>query len=373
MRIGIRWLGLMIANLLLCNVLAPLQAVAVGKEISEIFIEATGNNKYESKVKAHDFGMRRALLLIADQIGIKKENISKIPLSVLKKIFTPVMVSSEVSAVDHYNATVTYSYELSRIYSTLLKFGDPVVDDLFYEFLIFPIFKQKNFLNIWNEEKRWNNYWIQSRNLLEHHKIYYPEKTPYIASKITGINIFDLKYEDFIDIFPQLLFKKVMIVTAEFFTNRKTRASILQIKKIILSPESETVVIEDEYPLVHFEDIADNINLLIDKIVNKFGAIRHFDDNHDDEEVVADSPEIHPIIMNFDAYDQEEIDVLREKLSKVDEIDSFKIQQDYNTKYKILIYTTRSEYELAEGFYINGLSYKIHGSLYNLIDIKKGS
>ena len=61
------------------------------------------------------------------------------------------------------------------------------------------------------------------------------------------------------------------------------------------------------------------------------------------------------------------------KLEKVDEIERFAIEHDYNTRYKILIYTSADEYQLAEGLYLRGLSYKIHGDLYNLIDIKKGS
>ena len=92
----------------------------------------------------------------------------------------------------------------------------------------------------------------------------------------------------------------------------------------------------------------------------------------DDGHLFIDEDEKKPIIMNFDVFDQEELDLVISKLEKVGQIDNFAIEHDYNTRYKILIYTSVSEYELAEGLYLNGLSYKIHGSLYNLIDIKKG-
>ena len=78
-------------------------------------------------------------------------------------------------------------------------------------------------------------------------------------------------------------------------------------------------------------------------------------------------------IMNFDVFDQSEMDLVINKLENVAEIESFKIEHDYNTRYKIIIYTKYTEFELAEGLYLNGLSYRIHGNLYNLIDIKKGS
>ena len=54
--------------------------------------------------------------------------------------------------------------------------------------------------------------------------------------------------------------------------------------------------------------------------------------------------------MNFDVFDQEELDLVISKLEKVKQIDNFAIEHDYNTRYKILIYTSVSEYELAEGF-----------------------
>jgi hypothetical protein len=368
--------GLLIWLLLFCSVASvPCKAFASGREISEIFIEASGNNKFEAKIKAHELGMRRSLLLIADQLGIKKEDIKDIPFSVLKKVFTPVMVSYEMSTVEKYNATVTYSYELGHVYSTLLEYGDQKINDLFYEYLVFPVFKQKKFLNIWDDNKNWNDYWISSRNLLDHHKIYYPQKTPYLVSKITGANIFDLKYEDFIDVFPSLLFKKVMIITGEFFTNRRTRESLLQIKKIILSHDTaEALVIEEEYPLRNLDDVPYTVDLAIDKVINNFGALRQNElADKDDEADIVKEEKAPPIIMNFDVFDQEEMDLVTAKLKNVKEIDDFKIEHDYNTKYKILIYTTASEYELAEGLYLNGLSYKIHGNLYNLIDVKKGS
>lgn len=367
--------SLFIGLLLFCSAVSfPQKSIASGREISEIFIEATGNNKFEAKIKAHELGMRRSLLLIADQIGIKKENIAEIPFSVLKKIFIPVMVSYEMSTVEKYNATVTYSYELGHVYTTLLEYGNQNVNDLFYEFVVFPVYKQKKFLNIWDEDKNWNDYWISSRKLLDHHKLYYPQKSPYLANKITSANIFDLKYEDFIDIFPHILFKKVMIVTGEFFTNRRTRESLLQIKKIILSPDtSEALVIEEEYPLHDLDDVPYTVDLAIDKVINNLGALRQNDIGKDDEIEVAKAEQVPPIIMNFDVFDQEEMDLVTNKLKNVKEIDNFKIEHDYNTRYKILIYTTSTEYELAEGLYLNGLSYKIHGSLYNLIDVKKGS
>jgi hypothetical protein len=48
-------------------------------EISEIYIEASGNNKYEAKIRAHEQGMQRALYLLANKFKIPTDGLQKIP------------------------------------------------------------------------------------------------------------------------------------------------------------------------------------------------------------------------------------------------------------------------------------------------------
>jgi hypothetical protein len=92
-----------------------------------------------------------------------------------------------------------------------------------------------------------------------------------------------------------------------------------------------------------------------------------------EDNINEEHEEYKPIIMNFDVFDKDELELVTSKLDKIMQIDHFVIEHDYNNRYKILIYTGVTEYELAEALYRNGLRYKIHGSLYNLIDVKKGS
>ena len=167
-----------------------------------------------------------------------------------------------------------------------------------------------------------------------------------------------------------------MIITTEFFTNRRTGESLMRVNTYVLSPdEVNNVQLEDDYELSSLEDISYNVGSVIDKVINLYGALRTNPEselasqkNNDNDE----DKEQRPIIMNFDVFNQEEMDLVVDKLNKVSQIDKFSIEHDYDTKYKILIYTNASEFDLAEGLYLNGLSYKIHGSLYNLIDVKKG-
>lgn len=350
-------------------------AGATVNEISEIYVEASGNNKHEAKIKAHEHGMNRALFLLANKLNIPTDGLSKIPYHDLKSAFTPKVILNEISLLEKYNATVTYEYDKGKLYSLLLEHGDSKINDLFYEFVVLPVFKQRKVLNLWEDDKRWNNFWNESRQILDTHKIYYPEKNLFLSQKITPENLMSLKYEDFVDILHNKLFKNVMIITAEFFTNRRTGESILHVKKYVWTPFStEAELIEEEYDLSSWEDIPYIVDLVIDKIIDDYGVLRLNmpEDDVDDGHIFIDEDEQKPIIMNFDVFDQEELDLVVSKLEMVDQIDSFAIEHDYNTRYKILIYTKVSEYELAEGLYLNGLSYKIHGNLYNLIDVKKG-
>jgi|GEM_PF-1712662 hypothetical protein len=350
------------------------KSFAVQHEISEIFIEASGNNKYEAKIKAHEQGMQRALLLIADQLKIPTDGISQISYNELKEAFIPTNLINEVSLLEKYNATVTYAYERGKIYNLLLEYGNTDVNDLFYEALVLPVFKQSNSLNIWDNDKKWNDFWIESRSILNTHKLYHPAKTLYLSNRINPENLNDLTYEDFIEIFNNKLFKKVIIVTAEFFTNRRTGASLMQIKKHILSPFGSKEVQEEEYDLNSWDDIPYTVDIVIDLLIDDYGMLRENESEIPGEDNINEEHEEYkPIIMNFDVFDKDELELVTSKLDKIMQIDHFVIEHDYNNRYKILIYTGVTEYELAEALYLNGLSYKIHGSLYNLIDVKKGS
>jgi hypothetical protein len=350
------------------------KALALSHEISEIFIEASGNNKYEAKIKAHEQGMYRALLLIAGKLKIPSNSISQISYNELKGVLTQTNIINEISLIEKYSATVSYAYDKAKIYNLLLEYGNSDVNDLFYEALVIPVFKQRNSLNIWDNDKKWNDLWMESRSILNTHKLYYPEKTLYLSNKITPENIDDLTYEDFIEIFHNKLFKKVIIITAEFFTNRRNGASLMQIKKHIRSTyDSEEV--KEEYDLNTWDDIPHTVDTIIDLLIDDYGMLREkeIEQELDEGNINDRQEEYKPIIMNFDVFDENELEIVTSKLDKIMLIDHFVVEHDDNDRYKILIYTGSSEYELAEGLYLHGLSYKIHGSSYHLIDVKKGS
>ena len=359
---------------LLFLLFANSNSFAQTQEISDIFIESTGNNKFEAKIKAHEQGMLRSIFLLISKLKLPTDDIKSIPYPKLKSVFTPIFVQNEVSLIDKYSATVTYSYDKEKLYQLILEYGDSKINDQFYEYIIIPVFKQKNIMNIWESDKRWNDKWSQHRASLEEHKIYYPTKNLYLAQKINVNNLLKLNLQEFVNIFHNLLFKNVVIVTAELFTNRKTSETTMQVKKYILKAGNlQPIIMEEEYNLNTQEDIPRTTEIIINKLITNYGILRsNFVDDKALKENIVKEEVKKPIIMNFDIFDKEELDLLVAKLKKVKEIDRFVVEHDYNTRYKILIYTEVDEYQLAESMYLRGLSYRIHGELYNLIDIKKG-
>lgn len=350
----------------------PSQASCSIHEISEVFIDSSGNNKYEAKIKANQQGMTRALLLIADSMGIKNTDIADVPYLRLKKVFKPIMILNELSTVDRYNATVTYQYDKASLYQLLIDYGNSNINDMFYEYLVLPVYKQRNFLNIWDKEKRWNDIWASNRPLLNKHKLIYPTKSLVAKKRITPETVFHLTYDDYIEIFPNFMFKKVLVISTEYFTNRKTGEGLMRVDSYLVTHKSnEDKKLESEYPITSPENATQNVQSVIDKVVTEYGKLRKNPEILPQADDQTEEKEKLPIVMNFEVFNQQDMDLIISKISKIDQIDRYVIEHDYDTKYRILIYTEASELELAEGLYLNGLSYKIHGNLYNLIDIKK--
>lgn len=355
------------------------------REIAELHIDAKGNNKYEAKIKAHEQGMQRALYIIADKINIENSSIAKIPYSKLKQVFIISTIAGEIQTEESYSATVSYKYDLYAINQLLYEYGDDSVHDKFYEYILIPVFKQKKMMNIWDENTEWNSKWAKVRTILDYYKLYYPKSSPLLRQTITLKNIFYLNYRDFLDIFQNILAKKVIIMVCEFFTDPSNGKAVMQIKTTVLEYKDLRHISEEVYPLNSLDEISRNVNNVILTTINRYGQLRATAPKNIDLDLNNDHPKIitkeiietpqdntKSIMLNIDAYDDDELEIIKKKLQNVKVIKNFSIKHDIGRKYKVTIWTEASEYQLAEEFYFNGLSFRIYGNLYNLIDIKKG-
>ncbi|MFK7973776.1 MAG: hypothetical protein AB8B66_02795 [Rickettsiaceae bacterium] len=355
----------------------PMYSCVAGvDEISDIFIEATGNNQYEAKIKANKHGMFRSLRLLANKANLNTDTLQHIPYSRLKQAFKPVDIRNEVSLSDRYSATVNYIYNKNNIYQLLLEFGDSAIDDQFYDILVLPVFKQSNILNIWDAEPRWNDVWRAASTMLNRYKILYPKTNLLYAEKINATNLFNLKYDDFLEVFDKLLFKNVVVITSEFFTDRRTFDGLMKIKKYIFtSYASEPLIIEEEYDITSLEDVPYIVQLVIDKFISDYGSITtlsQIQENPIQENVNLLAEKMHnePIIMNCDVIS--ELQTIKDKLSRIKRIDHFLIQHEYKMHYTVLIYTSSNLQDLSEALYLHRLSYNVHDDVYNLINVERG-
>jgi hypothetical protein len=367
--------------LLIITLYIAIPAYSLGAmEIPDIYITAEGNNKFEAQIKANKHGMQKVVLMIADKMGINYSDIGKVRYLKLKEVFTISSVTNEVSTESHYNATVKYLYDLYNINKLLRDYGTESVNDKFYEYLIFPIFKQRKVINIWDNNNDWSKHWIEARSNLEHNKFLYPKASNELMRKINSQNIFNLSYEDFLDIFQDRLLKKVMLVVCEYFTDMDTGKALVGVQFIILDYNDKKTTITKEYPLNNLAEVPHIIDKIITSTIQEYG---HPDTSYEkNANITLDNIENTPdenyeddkktIIMSITVSDDNELAEVEKKLKNIKEIENLTITNDYDQKYKINAMTKSSEFALTESFYLNGLSYKKYGSIYRLINVQKG-
>ncbi len=358
-------------------------------QISEVIIEGRGNNVYESKIKAQEYGLRRVFLLLTDKWGIHKhkELLPLIDYNDLKKIFTPILVTNELSSEKEYKAMITYAYDRVQFIRLLANYKSDYINDLFYNYLVIPVVKRGNKIDVWGNGKtgeQWYNNWNSFRIVLENNKMLYPENSLFIEQKIHEKNLFSLNFEDFLSIFDKSLFKSVMIVVAEYFTNFENNKYILKVKCFLMDFEviNHSLIYEENFIINNVKDINGIIKRFIDNLIDKYGILRNNTsyDSQDLSNNITNAEDLSPlqqdltrlVVMYFNVYDQEELSIIEQKIKKVAQIINFSIEKEAESSYKINIYTNHSDYDLAEGLYFNGLSYSINNNVRSLINVQQG-
>lgn len=351
-------------------------------EVCELYIEAEGNNRYESQIKAHNQGMERAFFMVADTLGISANNIVSIPYLKLKDVFTISEIKNVVETENLYKATVTYQYNIYPIQKLLFEYGDNSVKERFYEYLILPITKQKNMLTLWNGSQEWGEKWLKNRNILDQAKLFYPKPSIDVVKKINTDNVLNLSFQNFLEIFPSILLKKVMLVICEYFTDINTGDAVMDIKYVIIDNNAKNVY-QQEYPLNNLDEIKPTIDTILQNILNKYGRFSVNDHQNltivsDDQAPklnvtsIIDKDNVRIVTMDLEAFTEDELTRIRSKLQNISDLESFSVTHNYEEKYKVIILTKSDDYKLAESFYLNGLSFKMYGNLYSLIDVIKG-
>ncbi len=345
------------------------------KQIGIIYISSEGNNVYEAEIKAHIKGMYRALYLLCDKLGVKQDEISMPPYEVLKKLFSIKVIKDEVRLKEQYSAQVIYEYHLGDFYTILLEYASSEANKLFYEYLIIPVYKQGNKFEIWNYDNKWLKLWQNSKDELKADKLLLTNKSLYLSNKINEKNINSLTYNDFLELYKNKYFKGVMLITAEYFTDRESRNSTIKINnKILRGLQTEPINMEYEFPLLESKDIEYAINEVKNALIKNFGnreEIEFLEEHYKvtpEEEVKISEP----ILMTFQAMDENELAEITAKIQNIDFIEQFRIEHSFETSYKLHFITSEDMETVAKKFFENNLSYRNVGDSYILINVNGG-
>lgn len=380
--------------ILLLAIILPL--VSKAAEIRGLHISSSGNNKYESEIKANIDGMRRALTLVANSIGIKDANFKAVPYLELKEVFQTKEKISEEAYPERYTADVTYSYDNVDAIDLILKYGSKNVKEQFFKYIVIPVFKQRNILSFLDTETEWLSTWLGSVEDASKYKLLPVDPTT-SSQGITPENLYDLTFEDFVNKLNVKRFEKVLIASCEYFT-RKDGTMYISVKNTELSHTGKNVS-ETRYDIGNPNQARKYFGIAIDRIITQFGKRTKIEMLPNESNISYASERmsisrnrgkkagsvldgllrkpgtdkrLNKVYMRADIFSQEGLDSFKEKLDKVDEVVKYKIDLDDAKNYILTIYTDADISVLAEGFYINDLSFRIYDGEYVTFELQGG-
>jgi hypothetical protein len=213
----------------------------------------------------------------------------------------------------------------------------------------------------------------------------------------TGIsvdNILSLKYSDFIRNLKVKNFEKVLIVSCEYFT-RKDGTMYFSVITHELSQSGKNVT-ETRYDIGNPKMAAQYYDAAINAIIKRFG--------NSSDEIIINSTDVFfesdmsilklnknkkvgsvldgllktpnlgkkltKIQMRADIFSKEGLESFKDKLSQVKSVVKYKITLNDQGSYILEIYTDKKLEDIAEGFYINDLSYRIYNGEYIAFELE---
>ena len=354
-------------------------------KIEYIFIESRGNNIYEAQVIANHLGMQRALSIVANKFNIDNFNSSKISYTELKDIFTSCNIIPHNVQDNFYQGEISYEYDKYKIINFFLNKLKDKNTQCIHSILLIPIFKSNQ--KLYFADAPWHEQWeSEISKKLNDYKVYYPFFNKEIELKLANIinyqNLFSINYKNFINLFPDILFNKVVLAIGEYFSDDKGVLHFKITEKTLNNNLSDNIIINNyhveknnEYDktklwskiaedIIQHQGIKEHVlkdsknynssNLLSEEIQK----LESFNDNPP----VQNEKTMRTITMHADAYSEQEIDKIKQKINNISGIFNldFQIFPELNSV-NITFNTNLDNAMLAESFYTNNLSYSLEG------------
>lgn len=363
--------------------------------ITGIHINAIGNNRYEAKIRAHFDGMKQSLNLIANKIGVTNAYIDNVPYDELKAVFKVHNIISEKSFDERYTANVNYSYDNLAIHHLLMKYGNEDVKKQFFEYVVIPVFKQRNVIQFLDSKTEWLETWIENQEICNKNGMLVIDPLQN-AVDITSSNVFNLSYENFLDRLKIKKFKNILIAVCEYFT-KPDGSMYFKVITYKLTSDGQRYIADKYYDISDPAAAEKYFGIAIHEIITGLNPSHDADKNIDvaNAENVSDlasdrndknakagsvldsllvqtkasTQKLTKIEMKLDVFDNQEIENIKVKLAAIPEVVKYHIDMEDAQNYKITLHINTSLEDLAESLYFNNLSFRLYDEEYTMFEL----
>lgn len=351
--------------------------------LSHLFIEGRGQNIYESQLRANHLGMQRALAIIADRADIHNFDSSKVSYKDLLEIFTPYNPIPKVLENNFYQGEISYRYNTQKVINILLEFADRQNNSSLYSAIVIPIMKQNKLLSF-ASDAQWHKEWLKETGYLLENSVYIVNNAfPSLIDLINSKELSELKYNYFFEVFPSYLFERIILVIGEYFYNKRGELCFQTSFRVLKYDGTDEFYVKENK--VTDMDAMQNIwSSIPPQLVKNYGLKnRHldFDDNIKKyykrlDDILLKSgikEQTHSgreIFIVSDVYSTKDVEFFKKKISNIEDIKaSYNISLSTH-KMRIVIYTDLTDSQLAQAFYLRGLTYIKEEDKYILLNLE---
>lgn len=338
--------------------------------VHNIYIDTSGNNKFEAKLKAHKYGMRRAMSLVLSKMGMSDlVGDTRFTLADLKSVFSVAAVKSEFAEGLIYKATVDYRYSPLALRSLVRKYNENAFYNSVYNAVIIPVFKKSGEWVLYDKSIPWIKFWYDALDILQHNRLLLPTNMNLDYQTISKMSI-----KDFADQFSLKLFDQVVFVICDHIGRDRRNNSYIRIKYRVVDTDGAY----SEFREYNRPPVMDTMQIngghdgsalnkgavddavmhdVLDDILDLYGT-----PSTKEIEVVTTKSEVelNEYIFHLRGYSKSDIDEIKSIMGKIPEFSrcDFIDGDGKSGTITVKIYTTcKTDEQIAEALYINGLSY----------------
>jgi hypothetical protein len=350
---------------------------AHGFQISDIYIEAKGNNQFEAKIRAQKQGALRAFMLYANKMGLSNEDFDNVTLEDVKVTIERAAYNNEKTTNNSYSALAEYNFNRQIATNIFYNLSSEKYKNKFYECLVLPVMRVGKTNHLWDKSIKWIKAWEDSKELLSQNRVFLLASNNPYKDKIAPQSINNLSYKDFEAIYPDLLIKKFYIVIAELYTNLDTGQSYLQVEYRDMGIKTTSSIVK-KYNLQSAAFLELTLNEIISKFASDYGGKLQNMDKNSFENIIAKEKErlnqgkLNSILMNVETVNLDQWERIKAKLDKINFIEKIIIHSQNENNYILEIKYKQNIESLTQALLEVGLTYNIAKNKYYLTESNDG-